>query len=76
MYRTRRKRNGIPKGRSDFGAILGMFNMTMGVGGIFQLAVSLVYDSTGSYYPAWIAMSVLVSISVIIFAASVRPLKR
>ncbi|MEE0746579.1 MAG: hypothetical protein ACLU7V_02390 [Anaerovoracaceae bacterium] len=53
-----------------------MFNMTMGVGGIFQLAVSLVYDSTGSYYPAWIAMSVLVSISVIIFAASVRPLKR
>ena len=63
-------------GRSDFGAILGMFNMTMGVGGIFQLAVSLVYDSTGSYYPAWIAMSVLVSISVIIFAAAVRPLKR
>lgn len=63
-------------GKSDFGAIMGMFSMASGIGGIFQVVVSMIYDSTGSYYPAWVLMSILCLISVFIFAAAVKPLKK
>ena len=63
-------------GKSDFGAIMGMFSMASGIGGIFQVVVSMIYDTMGSYYPAWIMMSVLCLICVFIFALFVKPLGR
>lgn len=62
--------------RANFGPIMGLFSMAGGVGGMLQVVVSMVYDSCGSYYPAWITMSVLCALTIIIFAACVRPQKK
>lgn len=63
-------------GKSNFGSIMGMFSMASGIGGMLQVVVSLIYDFTGSYYPAWIIMSVLCVLDIGIFAVCIKPLKR
>ncbi len=66
----------IMYGKSNFGSIMGMFSMASGIGGMLQVVVSLIYDSAGSYYPAWIMMSALCVINIGIFIICVKPLKR
>lgn len=63
-------------GKSNFGSIMGMFSMSSGIGGMLQVVVSLIYDSAGSYYPAWIMMSILCVLAVGIFVICIKPLKR
>ncbi|MDE8733125.1 MFS transporter [Eubacteriales bacterium DFI.9.88] len=66
----------IMYGKSNFGSIMGMFSTASGLGGMLQVIISLIYDSTGSYYPAWIILSVLCLLNVVIFAAFAKSLRK
>ena len=55
---------------------MGMFSTASGLGGMLQVIISLIYDSTGSYYPAWIILSVLCLLNVVIFAAYAKSLRK
>lgn len=63
-------------GAGNFAPIMGMFSISNGIGGMLQIIISLIYDSTGSYYPAWLLITALCLILIVIFAACVKPLKK
>lgn len=62
-------------GNRDYGSIFGFFCMTAGVGGMLQSVVSMVYDKTGSYGPAWIGLGVVTVIAIIIYAVCIHPVE-
>lgn len=63
-------------GAGNFASIMGMFSISNGIGGMLQIIISIIYDSAGSYYPAWILLTALCLILLFIFAICVKPLKK
>ena len=59
-------------GNRDYGTIMGFFCMTPGIGGMLQVVISVVFDKTGSYNPAWIAITILGVAAVIIFTICIH----
>lgn len=54
----------------DFGAIMGVFSMTGGAGGMMQVIFSAIYESTGNYNYAWalaVALCVIMILTMIFF---------
>ena len=59
-------------GNRDYGTIMGFFCMTPGIGGMLQVVISLVFDKTGSYNLAWIAITIAGITAVIIFTICIH----
>ena len=62
-------------GNRDYGSIFGFFCMTAGIGGMLQSMISMVYDVTGSYLIAWVGMTALGIVAIIIYMSCIRPVK-
>ena len=60
-------------GKCEFGAIMGIFSMTGGVGGMLQVVFSAIYESTGNYNYAWSLIVALCLVLIISFAVFVKP---
>lgn len=63
-------------GKSHFGAIMGFFSIGNGIGGMMQIIISMIYDNTGSYTAAWVMVSIMCIMIIIVFATCIRPLKK
>ena len=62
-------------GNRDYGSIFGFFCMTAGIGGMLQSIISMVYDVTGSYLIAWVGMTALGIVAIIIYMSCIRQVK-
>lgn len=60
-------------GNCDFGAIMGFFCTTGGIGGILQIFISMVYDKTGNYNIAWIVVSAIAAVTILLFVFMLKP---
>lgn len=63
-------------GNCDFGSIMGLFCTTGGIGGILQIFISMVYDKTGNYNIAWIAVSVIATVTILLYAFMLKPQRK
>lgn len=63
-------------GKSHFGSIMGMFSIGNGIGGMMQIIISIIFDGTGSYSIAWIMVTVMIVVIMIIFATCIKPVNR
>lgn len=63
-------------GNCDFGAIMGVFSMTGGVGGMIQVIFSAIYEATGNYSYAWGMVIGLCAIMILLISLFVKPQKR
>ncbi len=63
-------------GNCDFGAIMGVFSMTGGAGGMIQVIFSAIYESTGNYNYAWGMVMALCVIMILLIALFVKPQNR
>lgn len=62
-------------GNCDFGAIMGLFSMTGGAGGMLQVIFSAIYESTGQYIYAWGLVVGLCIIMILLIILFVKPQK-
>lgn len=60
-------------GNCDFGAIMGIFSMTGGAGGMLQVIFSAIYESTKNYSYAWAMVIGLCVIMIILMTLFVKP---
>lgn len=60
-------------GNCDFGAIMGFFCTTGGIGGILQIFISMIYDKTGNYNIAWIVVSAVAAVTVLLYIFMLKP---
>lgn len=60
-------------GNCDFGGIMGLFCTTGGLGGIMQIFISMIYDSTGNYNMAWIAIASISIVATVLVATMMKP---
>lgn len=63
-------------GNCDFGAIMGVFSMTGGAGGMLQVIFSAIYESTGNYSYAWGMVMALCVIMILLMILFVKPQNR
>lgn len=63
-------------GNCDFGAIMGVFSMTGGAGGMIQVIFSAIYESTGNYSYAWGMVIGLCAIMILLISLFVKPQNR
>lgn len=59
----------------DFGAIMGFFCTTGGIGGIIQIIISIIYDASGNYNYAWMLTIAVCVLMVFLFALKMKPQK-
>lgn len=63
-------------GNCDFGAIMGIFSMTGGAGGMIQVIFSAIYESTGNYNYAWSMVIGLCVIMILLMILFVKPQRK
>ena len=63
-------------GNCDFGAIMGIFSMTGGAGGMIQVIFSAIYESTENYSYAWGMVIGLCIIMIVLMSLFVKPQNR
>lgn len=60
-------------GNCDFGATMGLFCTSGGLGGILQTFISMIYDKAGNYNIAWIAVSAISILMILLYATMLKP---
>lgn len=63
-------------GKCDFGAIMGLFSMSGGAGGMLQIIVSAIYEATGNYNYAWATVAAVTAVLIILMVLFLRPQKK